>query len=253
MERGRFARPERRGDTVERRADGGNPNVHALLRHFEQVGFDLAPRYLGSTAEGREVLTYIEGDTGYPPLRAELRTDEALVSVARAIRAMHDATVGFAPPEGAEWESHEVSVPERIDCVGHRDLAPWNIVFDGSEVVGIIDWDFAAPSNRAWDLSYAAHQFVPFHQPSHLAAFGWEAEPDRVERLQMFVDAYGDGIEPAELVDLAIVRLTSVAANIEQHVRDGDPAFDVHRDERHAAGWRGGAAYLIEARDCLLG
>ena len=38
----------------------------------------------------------------------------------------------------------EVARPVEVEWVGHRDLGPWNIVFDGTEVVDFIDWD-AAP------------------------------------------------------------------------------------------------------------
>jgi hypothetical protein len=37
--------------------------VHALLRHLEDVGFDDAPRALGFDNQGREMLTYLPGDT----------------------------------------------------------------------------------------------------------------------------------------------------------------------------------------------
>lgn len=228
--------------------------MHALLRHFERVGFELTPRFLGRSADGtREVLSYLEGETGYPPLSERLRSERALVSVARAVRATHDAAEGFEAPDGAAWDTHEVSMPARIDCVGHRDLAPWNIVFDGSDVVGIIDWDFAGPSNRVWDLSYAAHQFVPFHPAPDLKAFGWDEEPDRAARLRLFAEAYGAGVEPAELLDLAIIRLASVAAHIERQIHTGNPAFEVHRVERHAAGYRRAASYVISCRDAWLG
>jgi hypothetical protein len=247
MHGGRFAKPVRRGDTVTRRR--GSTNSHALLQHFERAGFDLAPRLL-ETTEAIETLAFIEGETGYPPLSEDLRSDEALVSVARAIRRLHDATAGFEPVSG-EWNDLEVAAPVRIDCIGHHDLAPWNLVFDGREVVGIIDWDTIRPSNRVWDLSYAAHQFVPFHPPAWLEPFGWPTEPDRAARLKMFCAAYGD-VEPAEILDLVPLRLLSHAANIEQQVRAGNPDFDVHRDEDHAGGYRTAAAYIIENRSALL-
>src|SRR5579859_7679207 len=40
------------------------PTVHALLRHLETVGFDGAPRVVGSRFDpaGRETLTFIQGD-----------------------------------------------------------------------------------------------------------------------------------------------------------------------------------------------
>jgi hypothetical protein len=55
------AGPVRIGDTVRRRSGRWTPAVHALLRHLESVGFDAAPRVLGVDGQGREVLSYIEG------------------------------------------------------------------------------------------------------------------------------------------------------------------------------------------------
>ena len=40
------------------------------------------------------------------------------------------------------------------------------------------------------------------------------------------------------LVDVAIVRLASIAAHMEQEIRGGNPAFDQHRVEDHGAGYR---------------
>ncbi|MEQ4204526.1 aminoglycoside phosphotransferase family protein [Actinopolymorpha sp. B9G3] len=253
MTGGRFSSPVRQGDTVERRLTPASPNVHALLRHFERVGFTLAPRILGTTADGtREVLSFIEGETGYPPLSDAHRSDDALVEVARAIRAMHDATQGFVPAEPNAWHDQEVAAPVRTDCIGHHDLAPWNIVFDGSRVVGILDWDSIRPSNRVWDLSYAAHQFVPLHPPASLAPFGWNDEPDRAARLRLFSGTYGLRVTPAEILDLAVLRLASIAAHIEQEVRAGNPDFEVHRQEDHGSGYRTAARFILDNRTALL-
>ncbi len=252
MDGGRFSKAVRRGATVERAAAGGN--VHALLRHFERTGFTLAPRFLGTTAGGaREILSFIDGETGYPPLSEHCRSDEALVSVAAAVRAMHDATQGFAPAATEAWGGgYDVAVPAQIDCIGHHDLAPWNIVFAGTQVVGIIDWDGARPSNRAWDLAYAAHQFVPLHPSADLAAWGWDREPDRAARLRLLTDTYGLGMDPADVLDLAVVRLTSIGAHLAQQVRAGNPAYAVHREEDHPAGYRKAARFILDNRDAFL-
>ncbi|MBO0880685.1 MAG: aminoglycoside phosphotransferase family protein [Mycobacterium sp.] len=253
MERGAFSKPVRRGATVERGSGPGNNSVHALLQHFERVGFDLTPRYLGTTEDGsRELFSYIDGETGYPPLTDDIRSDEALISLARAIRAMHDATRGFEHDGQMGWDSHEISAPVTIDCIGHRDLAPWNIVFRGTDVVGIIDWDFAGPSSRVWDLAYAAHQFVPFHPAPNMPAFGWTEEPDRARRLRCFIEAYGLDVTPEEIVDLTIVRLTSMAASIASHVRAGDPAFAMHARDGHAQAYLNAARYIIDHRQTFL-
>ncbi|MFJ5678005.1 phosphotransferase [Streptomyces sp. NPDC093097] len=251
MAGGRFSHPVRRGNVVERAQS--NPNVHALLRHFERTGFSLTPRFLGTTDEGtRDLLSFIEGRAAHYPLTEQYRSEATLVSVALAVRAMHDATQGFLAEDPQAWRHREVAVPARIDCIGHHDLAPWNMIFNGTEVTGIIDWDVSGPSNRAWDLCYAAHRFVPLSSPRLARAFGWETPPDRAARLRLLTDTYGHGISPAELLDLAVVRLSSIAANIEQHIRAGNPAFDVHRDERHADGYREDVQFILADRDLLL-
>jgi hypothetical protein len=53
-------------------------------------------------------------------------------------------------------------------------------------------------------------------------------------------------------VDLIGIRLLSFAAYIDQQVRAGDPAFDVHRDEDHGGGYRAAAAYVLANRATLL-
>src|SRR5687768_10848530 len=58
----------RKGDVVYRNAGHWTPAVHALLRYLEAVGFEGAPRLVGTglDAEGREMLTYIPGEFTQP-------------------------------------------------------------------------------------------------------------------------------------------------------------------------------------------
>lgn len=249
---GRFAAPVRVGDRVLRRPGPNAGNVRALLLHFERVGLDLAPRFLGLAEDGRELLTFIPGSAQLPPYGSELRSDATLVDVARSIRRLHDAAEHFVAPEPWVPGRYEVVGPDAVDCIGHGDLAPWNLVFDGTRVRAVIDWDTAGPTSRAWDLAYAAYQFVPFHPTTDLAAWGWDAEPDRAARLRLFAESYGLGVTPTELVDLAVIRLLAIAAHMEQEIRAGNPAFDVQRDEGHPAGYRAGAAFMIAERSRLL-
>jgi hypothetical protein len=55
------------GDTVRRPMGRWSPGVHALLLHFETVGFDGARRYLGVDEQEREVLSYVEDDAALAP------------------------------------------------------------------------------------------------------------------------------------------------------------------------------------------
>ncbi len=94
-------RPHRRvvriGDTVRRPTFPWSPAVHALLRHLEAVGFRWAPRVLGLDEEGREVLTYLDGESG-PQGWAPVIDDAGLARFARLLRTYHDAVAGFRPP-----------------------------------------------------------------------------------------------------------------------------------------------------------
>jgi Phosphotransferase enzyme family len=250
---GRFAAPVRDGDTVIRRAGPGATNVHALLEHVAVRGFDRAPRPVDlAVGQGREILTYLPGSSASPPLPEAVRSEKALRSAARTIRAFHDATLGFTAPRPEQWGRQEVAAPAETDCIGHGDLAPWNLLFDGDQVVGVIDFDFAGPSNRAWDLAYLAHQLVPFHPAEDLPGFGWTSEPDRARRLRILATAYDPGLEPALLVDYAAIRLLGMAAHIDQRVRAGDPAYAEHGDQNFAAGYRRAAAFIFDQRASLL-
>src|SRR4051794_16935799 len=86
------------GDTVRRPLHRSSEFVHALLRHFETVGFDGAPRLLGVDEKGREILTFIEGRVFAGPEdvgdRVVLLTDAQLASAGRLIRCFHEATAG---------------------------------------------------------------------------------------------------------------------------------------------------------------
>ncbi|MEU4244224.1 phosphotransferase [Actinoplanes sp. NPDC026619] len=250
---GRFADPAGDGDTVTRRAGPGAANIHALLDHLAAGGFTLAPRVLGTPGGGQERLSFLPGTAGHPPLAAAIRSDKAVRSAARAVRQLHDAAEGFTPPAPGRWDRQEVTVPAEIDCIGHGDLARWNLIFDGDQVTDVIDSDFAGPSNRAWDLSYLAHQLVPFHPTGVLAGFGWDTEPDRARRLRILATAYDPGLRPELLADDAPIRLLGMAAHIETQILAGNPAFAVHRDHHFAAGYRAATAFILTHRDRLLG
>ena len=246
LDRGRFARPERHGDEVWRLRHQAATGPQQLLRHFAAVGCPLTPRWLGPAPDGvRDRYGFLDGVTGYPPYSDDVRSARALVSAAEAIRQVHDASIGFVGAPDLIWAPAETCAPVTVDCVGHGDLTPWNLVYRGQDVVGIIDWDTAAPSNRVWDLSYAAFHLVPLHAPADLAAWGWTRPPDTAARLREFLAAYGLGVTADDVLDALPVRLAGMAAFLDGAVRRGDPAYRVHAEEGHPAAYRAAAAAVL--------
>ena len=72
-------------DTVRRGTGPWTPAVHALIRHLERVGFDGAPRVLGTDERGREFLSYVPGDTAERASR-EAVPQRVLAEVGRLLR-----------------------------------------------------------------------------------------------------------------------------------------------------------------------
>ena len=87
------------GDTVRRVVNAHSRTVHSLLRHLETQGFAGSPRFLGTDAQEREMLTFLPGEVGFMPYLWE--NDVSLVAAARLLRNYHDATAGFIPPPRA--------------------------------------------------------------------------------------------------------------------------------------------------------
>jgi len=186
------------GDTVRRPLSDRADAVHALLLHFESVGFDGAPRFLGIDERGREALSYVEGDPALPPVPAG---DDVLVELGRLLRRMHDAQEGFALPDGMRWP--DLPVEPTAECVVcHNDLFWPNVVFRDARPVALIDWDLAAPASRLYDLASAANYWAPLRQDAEALEWGLPTET-RGPRLRHLCDAYGlDARDRVALLDV---------------------------------------------------
>ncbi|XVS63868.1 aminoglycoside phosphotransferase family protein [Actinosynnema sp. CA-299493] len=214
------------GSTVRRPTGPWTPTVHRLLEHLAPLG--IAPEAHGVDERGREVLTYLEGEVGHPPLAAWLRTDEVLVAVARMVRRLHDASVGLTGMvEG--WQFPPVS-PVEVIC--HNDLAPYNMVFRDGMPVGVFDFDGARPGPRWWDVAYTAYCLVPFSPE-----FGGVREQRR--RARLFGEAYG--LPVAGMGRWVLARLEDMVAMIRER-----PEFRRQREEGHEGYYLGHIEYVRE-------
>jgi hypothetical protein len=172
------------GDVVHKPASPWTPTVHAVLRHLEAAGFDGAPRALGFDDQGREMLTYLPGETiGHrDPWPAWALADSMLIQVGRWLRRLHDLTADFTPPADERWYIGGTMRPGLV--IGHQDAAPYNAVVDGDRLVGFCDWDIAGPSSREWDLAFSALPWVPLASPH-------DDLEERRRRFHLLLDAYG--------------------------------------------------------------
>ena len=202
-DRGSVNTVTRVGDVIHRPVHRWTSAVHELLRYLEQKGFAGVPRVMGFDDSGREVLSFLPGEVAMRPWPEVLLQEKGLVDVGGFLARYH-ATVGdFKPVDDAEWY-----VPGLKWCAGdvirHGDLGPWNMVWQGDALVGIIDWDFAEPGHPLEDVAQFAWYGVPLRGDAYWKKVGFEAAPDYKLRLQILCDSYG--AKPRDVLD-ALVRL----------------------------------------------
>lgn len=178
------------GNEVHRPTAFWTPAVQDLLKHLESVGFPYSPRVLGFDEEGREVLSYFEGESGKAGWY-KILDDDGLRRFAKLLRTYHDAVATYRPPQDLEWSNEAKRLkPGEIIC--HGDFGPWNIVWQGNEPVGIVDWDVALPAAPEHDILYAIEYSAPFRDDE--AAVTWHhfpKVPDRKHRVEVLLEAYG--------------------------------------------------------------
>jgi hypothetical protein len=183
------------GDTVRRPVYPWSASVHALLEHLEAVGFGYSPRFLGIDEQGREILTYLPGESGADGW-AKVVDEDGLRAFGRLLREYHDAVAGYRPDAGTVWSTGAggfgvgESAADHVVC--HGDFGPWNVVWDGTRPVGIVDWDHARPAPRLWDVAYAAQYCCPFRDDETCVRWlRYQQAPDRRRRLRILSEAYG--------------------------------------------------------------
>jgi hypothetical protein len=117
--------------TVRRVAGPWSASVQGLLAHLRDRGFDGAPLPLGLDEQGREVVTYLPGETvgSRRPWPAWTHGDEALVQVAGWLRRFHEAVLDLDPGTDAVWRERGTWRPGLV--IAHNDAAPYNAVAHG--------------------------------------------------------------------------------------------------------------------------
>ncbi len=195
------------GAVIHRVGGEWSTSVHALLRHYETVGFDGAPRVVGTgfDSDGHETLEFIAGEFVHPASW----TDEGIAALGALLRALHDAGQNFDPPANAVWQDWFTRDTGPGAVYGHGDVGPWNIVARDGLPVAFIDWEFGGPVDRLDEVAHAAWLNAQLHDDLVAELNQLPPAADRARQLRLFVDSYGltDGERSGlvtRMVDFAI-------------------------------------------------
>ncbi len=218
------------GDTVRRPVRPFTQTVQMYLAHLHANGFRAAPRPMGDDEQGREVLSFIEGDVPTEPLPDYATTDGVIIDLAVLIRKLHQASASFVAPPDAVWGAIPGDPPPGVvplfaepELISHQDYCPGNVVFADGRPVALIDFDLARPTTRVADLVNALYWWAPLlhplDRPSSLINI------DVAQRVRVFVDAYGLPPElHAHVVPTALQR-TRNSTLMMQAAAQADPVF----------------------------
>jgi hypothetical protein len=241
------------GDTVRRPHQPSSTAVADYLGHLEAVGFAGVPRYLGRDRQGRDVLTYLDGDVAGDPVEPWATVDDLLPGIGRLVRALHDASEGWVPsvelrpPPGRPLPRFPDGEPR---LVTHRDVTPQNLVFREGQAFGLIDFDLVGWTTRSVDLANTAMHCVPLCHPDDRGP----AYPgiDVGARLRLLLDGYGrDAVSPELLLHACELRFGGLHASMQWNAAHLGGGWQRMWDEGAGEKIRRREAWFAAVRDDL--
>ncbi|EKB1965594.1 phosphotransferase enzyme family protein [Vibrio parahaemolyticus] len=238
----------RTGDRVSRPASSWTMTVHQLLNHLHSNGFTQCPKVIGIEG-GKEWLSFVEGDTFNYPLQGSIASVTALLSAAKMLRRMHDASEDFLISHQSEvchWMLPD-RAPQEVIC--HGDFMPYNVALNGETVVGVFDFDTAHPAPRLWDVAFSIYGWAPFKTDENDRMGNLEQQ---IQRAKLFCDAYGcSKLERENLVDVMTLRLTALVDYMRLMVSSRDERFQANLEEGHHIAYLQDIDYLRQHHQAI--
>lgn len=211
------------GPHVLRPSNAHSASILEFLRQLEARGFEGASSPVGLEPDGRERLRFVPGDVAIPPYPDWAQTDDALASVATLMRRLHDASE-LVDTRAMTW-STEMADPLGGPVVCHNDVCLENVVFRDGRAVALLDFDFAAPGRRAYDIAAFARMCVPIDDDVSSRKLSWKPS-DRPRRLRLLCDAYGfDAEGRAEMLRALSDSIARGGEFVRRRAEAGEPGF----------------------------
>lgn len=220
------------GSLVSRPLNPWTPTIHAYLNHLHANGIDFVPKPHSINQDtGTEQVSFVKGEVCNYPLNQAFASKTALVSSAKLLRKLHDASVGFLNQlTGDEIWMLPKYEPAEIIC--YADYAPYNVVVKNAQVVGIIDFDTCHPNTRIWDIAYAIYRWAPINRPDADDIFGTPEQ--HITRAKLFCDAYQmDANLRNQVVPIMIERLQTMVDYITTQAANGNQDFITNMHDGH--------------------
>ncbi len=219
------------GNFIYRKSGPWSQQVQQFLRHLHTQGFHRVPEPFGFDEDGREIVSYIEGETFDYPLTEKAKAVNVLLSAAQLLRVYHDASINFLNSNlySQNW-MFPCKEPQEVMC--HNDFAPYNIVFQGEQAIGIIDFETIHPGPRKWDIAYALYRFAPFTSKDD--EDGVEGIENQIKRARLFCQAYGLVEEDKKgMADLMIERLQELLNFLIKSANEGNKKYVLNFQAKH--------------------
>lgn len=247
---GREGKIVKETDKVVRPGNAWTPYVHDFLTYMHENGFSNIPKPYGITAEGKEMVSFVEGEVYNDSLPDMILSDEVLIDVAKLLRCYHDVGEKYMQKlTGKEVWMLPKKEPQEVMC--HGDFAPYNLTFVDGAVHGIIDFDTLHPGPRLWDIAYAVYRWIPFVSPANPDYR--ENLDEQIRRIKLFADTYGLCVDARnQLPKMMMERIQSLVSYMQREAENGNEDVLKNIEDGHMKMYLDDIQYICENESKML-